>query len=552
MKGLKMVEVHTLKGHEAIGRALADNGVDTMFGLMGDANLYMVNSFVRDTGGTFVAAANEMGAALMALGFAQTSGRTGVATVTHGPGLMNTLTALVEGVKGQIPMLLLCGDTAAEDRDGLQNIPQRESIVATGAGFEQIRSLRTLTRDVGMALRRTDLERRPIALNMPIEFQWADCAYESWTYKAAAKRAFVPASDNLDDAIGIIATARRPIVLAGRGAMDEEARSMVLRLAARIDAPVATTLKAKDLFLGEDYNLGIVGTMSTEVALDEISSADCIIAFGAGLNKYTTVDGALLRGKRVIQVNQEPTEIGRFAIPTVGLVGDPKLVAEKIIHWLDEAELPPSGYRNLDLKQRLQAYKPWNGLNSKGTATTVDLRQALLWLNDAVPADRVLVTDGGRFVGEPCKLITTSGARSFVYTLDFGSIGFGVSEAIGASFGAGGRPTLLVAGDGGFMLGGLAEFNTAVRYGVDLIVAVCNDGAYGAEHIQFRRKGMDPRLTTFDWPDFAPVAEALGGQGVTIRTEADFDAAACAIQNRQGPVLIDIKLDPDRVPEPSF
>jgi len=547
-----MVEIPTLKGHESIARALADNGVDTMFGLMGDANLYMVNSFVRDLGGTFVAAANEMGAALMALGFAQTSGRIGVATVTHGPGLMNTLTALVEGVKGQIPMLLLCGDTAAEDRDGLQNIPQRESIVATGAGFEPIRSLRTLTRDVGMALRRADLERRPIALNMPVEFQWADCPYEAWTYKATARRGFVPASDELDDAVGIIGGARRPIILAGRGAMDRESRSAILRLAARIDAPVATTLKAKDLFVDQDYNLGIMGTMSHEIALEELSSADCIVAFGASLSKYTTLDGALLRGKRLVQVNLEPSEIGKFNSPTVGLVGDPGLVAEKIMEWLDEAELPGSGYRDVDLNHRLQAYTPWKGLDNRSAETTIDLRQALHWLNQVVPADRVLVTDGGRFIAEPCKLIATTGARSFVYTLDFGSIGLGVSEAVGASFGAGGRPTLLVAGDGGFMLGGLAEFNTAVRHNVDLIVAVCNDGAYGAEHIQFRRKGMDPALTTFDWPDFAPVAEALGGQGVTIRTEADFAAAERAIQNRRGPLLIDIKLDPDRMPEPSF
>jgi thiamine pyrophosphate-dependent acetolactate synthase large subunit-like protein len=122
-----------------------------------------------------------------------------------------------------------------------------------------------------------------------------------------------------------------------------------------------------------------------------------------------------------------------------------------------------------------------------------------------------------------------------------------MAYAIGAAVAAPGRPVLLVTGDGGFMLGGLAEFNTAVRHKLDLVVAVCNDSSYGAEHIQFRRKNMDPGLSVFEWPDFASVADALGGQGVTVRTAADLDAAARAIAARGRPLLIDLKLDPDHV-----
>lgn len=98
------------------------------------------------------------------------------------------------------------------------------------------------------------------------------------------------------------------------------------------------------------------------------------------------------------------------------------------------------------------------------------------------------------------------------------------------------------------MLGGLMEFNTAVRNNSDLIVAVCNDGSYGAEHVQFSSRGMDPSLSMFDWPSLAAVATSLGGQGVTVRNRADLDAMAEAIDCREGPLLIDIKIDPTRVP----
>src|SRR5690606_12249701 len=114
----------------------------------GDANLYMVDSFTREYGGRYLGAANEAGAVLMALGYATVSGRVGLATVTHGPAVTNTLTALVEGVKSLTPMVLLCGDTAAHDRGNLQDIPQREVILSTGAGFEQMRSAATATDDL--------------------------------------------------------------------------------------------------------------------------------------------------------------------------------------------------------------------------------------------------------------------------------------------------------------------------------------------------------------------------------------------------------------------
>jgi thiamine pyrophosphate-dependent acetolactate synthase large subunit-like protein len=122
-------------------------------------------------------------------------------------------------------------------------------------------------------------------------------------------------------------------------------------------------------------------------------------------------------------------------------------------------------------------------------------------------------------------------------------------HAIGASFAMKGRPVVLVTGDGGFMHGGLVEFNTAVRCKTDLVVVVCNDSAYGAEYVRLRNKQMDPSLLVFNWPDLAPLAVALGGQGVTVRSYDDLTKIDVAIRERNGPLLIDLKIDPDRMPE---
>ena len=120
---------------------------------------------------------NEAGGVLAANGYARTSGRLGVATVTHGPALTNTVTALVESVRDHTPLLLLAGDTAVVDRENLQNISQRDVVMPTGAGFEQVRAPETVAEDLARAIRRAVLERRPVVLNVPVEFQWQQVEY---------------------------------------------------------------------------------------------------------------------------------------------------------------------------------------------------------------------------------------------------------------------------------------------------------------------------------------------------------------------------------------
>lgn len=541
----------TLKLHQAVARSLADNGVDTIFGLIGDANMFTIDSFVHDCGGAFVAAAHEAGGALMALGYASLSGKVGVCSVTHGPAMTNTVTPLVEGVKGSVPMVLLCGDTAVEDRENNQNVAQRDIVMATGAGFEQLRSPRTVAQDVARALRRAIVERRPVALNIPYEFDWSDVEYQPVRVHIPDNRALVSSSDDLDNAIGIIASAKRPVIVVGRGAVSPEARSAILRLARRIEAPLATTLKAKDLFRGEDFNLGVCGTISSPAAVDVILQSDCLISFGASLTYRTTSHGSFLKGKRVVQVNLEPSEVGKNVPLDAGLVGDPAGVADLIVHWLDEAEIASSGWYSDELKEAIAADTVAATGPEEHDNGTVDYRHALARLDRVLPPDRVLVTDGGRFMRGPWTMIATQGPRSFLAPVNFSSIGLGMAHAIGAAFALPGRPIVLATGDGGFMHGGLTEFNTAIRYKLDLIVFVCNDGAYGAEVAKFGHKhperGMAPGLITFEWPDFAPLAIALGGEGVTVRSARDWALAEAAIHQRRGPLLIDIKLDPDRM-----
>lgn len=530
--------------YQSIARSILDHDIDTLFGLMGDANLFMVDHYVRACGGRFIPAAHEGSSVLMALAFSHVSGKVGVATVTHGPGLTNCVTALTEGARGHVPMVLLCGDTPVANPGHLQNIDQRELVKVTGAGFQQMRSPRTAAYDVADAFYRARVEKRPVVLNMPVDFMWREVEHEKTVFGLFDTPGYVPAGIVLDEAIGMIASAKRPIVLAGAGAVG--ARDKLIGLADRLEAPLATTLKAKGLFNTHPYNMDIFGTLSTPAAYDAIARSDCVIAFGTSLHYFTTDKGALVKGKHVIQVNDSPAEIGRNHHPDAALAADAGLTADNIVHWLNEAEIPPSGFTNeLDI-DTLSAHPV--GQAEKAEAGYVNFIHALDRLEQVLPRDRVLTTDGGRFMTEVWCRISVPDPGSFLVTANFGSIGLGLPEAIGASFAAPDRPVVLFTGDGGFMMGGINEFNTAVRLKQDLIVIVCNDSAYGAEHIQFLDRRMDPGLAQFEWPSFANVATALGGRGICVRSAEDLEIATTAIETRDRPLLIELRLDPNDVP----
>ncbi|KPN64561.1 Acetolactate synthase large subunit [Aliiroseovarius crassostreae] len=539
--------VQKVYAYQSIARALHDHGVKTMFGLMGDANLFMVDSFVRECEGQFVPAAHEGSSVLMALAFAQVAGKVGVATVTHGPALTNCVTALTEGVRGQIPMVLLAGDTPVSNPRHLQSTDQREVVKTTGAGFVQLRAPDTIAADVDRAIYRAQVERRPIVLNMPADFMWQEVEHEQRVLDVFTAPGGVAEGETLDNAIGMVASARRPMILAGAGAI--HARDQIIRLADRLEAPVATTLKAKGLFKDHPYNMDIFGTLSTPATYEAIAKADCILCFGTSLHDYTSDRGALMKGKRVVQVDVSPEAIGQSTHPHAALVADAALTAETILYWLNEAEVAPSGFTQ-SLDPAALTHHPVGP--NKTADGCVNFVHALARLEEALPQDRVLVTDGGRFMTEVWCRISAHNPQSFVVTANFGAIGQGLQEAVGAGVAAPDRPVVLFTGDGGFMMGGINEFNTAVRLGLDLIVIVANDSAYGAEHIQFLDRKMDPGLSEFQWPSFAALATALGGHGIEVRSDEELEAAISALETRAGPTLVELRLDPHDVPRMRF
>lgn len=532
-----------MKVHESLAQGILDAGAPVVFGLVGDANLFIMDSYEK-AGGRYVAFAHESGAVLAAVGYAQRSGGLGVATVTHGPALSNTVTALIEGVKSHSPVLVVAGDTAVEDIENVQNVPQREIVLSSGAGFVQVRSARTASVDLQRAVHQAVAERRPVVLNVPTNLQWLE-AEEHTAVAAPVVQAPAADPDVLDDAAGILASARRPLVLAGRGAaLSEGAREALVDLAAMLDAPLATTVRGKGMFSGEKSSIGIFGTFADEAGAAVIEQADTVIAFGASLNKWTTVEGSLLAGKRVIHVDDDPGAPGRWTSVSVSVVGDAARVARELKDMLSAADVPSTGFASAVAAREPAPERP-RAARPEGT---VDLAAAADVIDEAFPAPRTAVFDVGRFWYQTMPRIEVAEALAHVHTVSSGSIGLSVPCAIGAAFAAPQEPVLVVVGDGGFMLGGLAELNTAVRYGLNLTVVVMNDQAYGAEWVQLEDRDLAPQISSFAWPSFARVADALGATGHDVTSLESLRAAVERAGADASTHLIDVHVDPWGIP----
>lgn len=536
-------ELGEMRLYEALASMLKEVGADAVFGVMGDANMKMISAFSA-SGGRYVKAVHETGAITMADAYYRMSGSLGIATVTHGPGLTNSLTGLTEAARSRSAVLVISGDIPAEPGHD-QLIDIRQIALTAGALFDQIFTPRTAARDFSRAVRRAIAGRLPLVLDVPAEMLEGECEVTQMIEALGTTATEVPDEGELDDALGVLLSARRPVLIAGRGAIASEATQSMVELAERTGAFLGTSVLGKGAFEGQTRNIGIVGSLATEVAQTILAESDCIVSFGASLNYFTSMNGDLLRGKRVIHVDLEPGAMGNYSRVDEAIIGDALAVAESMNRLLDEAGVTTKdsswveSYLDELLSHAEDLPAPHN------SAGTVDIRHAAASLAKILPDEIGLVSDVGRFNAGTWPFIDATNPRDFLGMSSFGSIGLGLAGAIGAAVARPGLPIVLLVGDGGLMMH-LGELITAVRERLPIIIVVWNDDAYGFEYFRLERYGFDPHYSKNYFPDFAPIAEAFSYQTKTVRSLTELERTAELWRDGlNGPILIDIKLDAD-------
>lgn len=527
--------------YRALAETLVRHGVNTLFGLMGNANLLYLPAF-GEAGGRFVRVAHEAGAVAMADGYSRMSSALGVASVTHGPAFTNTLTPLVEAVRSRSRVLLITGDPPPVPGH-FHHFDIQAATAVAGAAYEQVYEPSSLVRDLNRAIQRVFAERRPVVLNIPIAFMQTEASTQAPVIlPVESSAAPAPQPDALDRALGLLASAQRPLILAGHGAIT--ARDELVALAERTGAALATTALSKELFAGHPRDLGIFGSLAHGVAGGLIAEADCVAAFGASLNMWTTLNGDLVKDKKIAQIDTDPGRFSAYTAVDEAVVGDARLTAAAMNDLLARAgRTRPRNWAE-KVEKALAGYTPQADFADLSGPDTVDIRSAMIKLDDVLPGQRTIISDIGRFIVGVWPYLRVADPRHFTTMGGFGSIGLGLAGTIGAALAAPRRPAVAALGDGGFMMH-LPELTTAVRERLPIIVVVLNDGGYGAEHYKLKNHGYDPAYSSYAWPDLAEVATALGARALTVQRIQDLDMLPTLTADLDGPLLIDVRLDPD-------
>jgi thiamine pyrophosphate-dependent acetolactate synthase large subunit-like protein len=537
---------------EAVGRLLVERGVRQVFGVVGSGNFFVTQAMVG-SGASFVASRHEHGAGMMADAYGRLTGEVAAVSLHQGCGLTNAMTAITEAAKSHTPMLVLTGDTPPNNTTNNFFIEQADALSALGAEVAQLHSAATALADADAALHRARTRRQTVVLNMRLDVQeeqidWpADLATALPTLPVPSPAA--PAPDAVDRLAGLLRSARRPLLVAGRGA--RAARAEVLALAEATGALVATSAVGRGLFAGEEWSLDVMGGFASPAAAELIAESDLVVALGASLNRWTARNGSLLRGATVAQVDDRPDAIGRHSAADLGVVGDVALTARALTDRLaDDAAAAGRGRRTDDVRERISGV-PWrtvpfadaSGPDGAGEER-IDPRAATLALDEILPA--VVVPDAGNMACYPAMFLSVPDERSYVLPLAFQSIGMALGASIGAAFASPGRTVVAGIGDGAFMMS-VAELDTAVRLSLPIVVLVYNDSAYGAEVHHFAGEVDDLSTVTFPETDIAAIARGFGAEGVTVRGAGDLDAVAEWVAGRgagksRGPLVVDLKV----------
>ena len=533
-----------MRVYEAIGETLKRLEVQATFGLMGDGNLRFMTHLAHELGIPYYAARHEGGAVAMADGYARVTGRVGICSVTQGPGVTNTLTALTEARKAGSPLLLLAGDSPMRFVRHNQDVDQTAIFNSIGVTVERVRTHETVVADVARAFNRAWASQRPVAVQFPTDMQDLPCdASLLQTISAQPPAASRPPKEAIKLAADLCAGAKRPAIVAGRGAVRAGARQALERLADQIGAIFATTAQAKGLFAGNPFYVGSSGGFASNLGERLLPEADLILAFGASLNHWTTRNRELYaKSAKIVQCDVERSAIGALTSVDLGLTGDAAASAEALSEELSRRGVHAVGFRTPEVRREITEFR-LDDFEDQSNGRTIDPRTLMLKLDQMLPRERTVVLDSGHCMGWAAVYLSAPDAAGFIFSNDYQAVGLGLGTAFGAAIARPDRLTVLTPGDGALMMT-LGELETFVRYEIPLLAIVINDAAYGAEVHLLKNVGLASDSALFRDNDFAAIASAMGAQGTTVRDVADLKRLQPWLDQPRGPMVVDCKVDP--------
>jgi thiamine pyrophosphate-dependent acetolactate synthase large subunit-like protein len=527
-------------GAQLVVASLETHGVDTVFGIPGVHTLALYDALASSSI-RHVLARHEQGVGFMADGYARATGKPGVAVVITGPGVTNIATAVGEAYTDSSPLLVISSNVDSpyldDMRGNLHDLKDQMSVMKAVTKWNaRVSSAAEVPGVMAEAFERLEAG-RPLPVHVEIPLDVLDQPIGT---NRVLREPCIAVSEPSDEKIGkaakLLATAKRPLIYAGGGAVSSGAAPFVLQLAERLHAPVLTSIMGKGA-IPEDHPLSLGAVWSAGNVVDDyLQRADLALVVGSKLGAQATDMFQMTLPEPLIRIEIDPREMHLNAQPSLPLLGDAAPIAARLVEALSAIESLDGFDQTEDaIAVRRQAEADaWFGHR----------RAHIDALRRAIPRDGILCNDMTMMSYVACSVYPVYEPRTFLFPSGFGTLGFALPVAIGAKIGRPEAAVVAVVGDGGFQYT-MGDLGCAVQERLGLPIVIFNDSTYSAvKHAQRQERGGRYLAVDLVNPDYVKLADAYGIPGTRASSPEELEREVRLALDRDLPTIIDVPIAP--------
>ena len=529
-----------LGGH-AVAQCLRNEGIRHVFCVPGESHIAVLDGLCGMPEIKLITNRQEGCSCFMAEGYAKSTRTTGVCLVTRGPGATNASIAIHSAKYDSVPLVLLVGQVsrAARGREAGQEIDYTHFFGSIAKWVVEINEPKHVPRVMTRAFHLARTGRPgPVVVSLPRDMleENADISMID-PYPPARPN---PDPKLIEEMIGRINAAKKPVLLAGSGTQYSGARPELIDFSEKFHIPVLTSYKRQDAFPNSHPNyIGNLTNANKHARTLVSKEADLVVVIGSRLNQQTTGVFSLPRpGQPFIQIDADEQNIGQNSRPDVGIVSDAK---SALIVALKHQGPRPNESRAAWIAEHHAAQKRYSTPSERPTRRA-SMERVMADLKATLPSDAITTTDAGSFGQWPQRYLEFEHPDSYI-SPTLGCMGSGVPYAVAAKLAHPGRLVVAHVGDGGFLMTG-QEMATAKQYGANVITIVYDNDGYNS--IRMHQEAQYPGRqygTDLVNPDFAALGSAYGALGLKVSRDEEFLPAFKKAMTADRSALIEVMTD---------
>ena len=531
-----------LTGSEIVIECLKEQGVDTVFGYPGGAILNVYDELYKHSDEiTHILTSHEQGAAHAADGYARATGKVGVCFATSGPGATNLVTGIATAYMDSIPVVAITCNVGVSllGKDSFQEIDITGITMPITKHNYIVKDVANLADTIRKAFVIAKSGRPgPVLIDIPKDVTANKTEYIKEEIKPVEPSDKI-SEEELAEALELIKKSKKPYIFAGGGAVLSEASEELYTFAKKVDAPVTDSLMGKGAFPGNDpAYTGMLGMHGTKASNYGVSECDLLIVVGARFSDRVTGNAKkFAKNAKILQFDVDAAEMNKNVLITEGVVGDIKVILEKINAKLEQQSHPEWMKKIMDYKEKYPLTYHLEALTGPFIVEEI-YRQT--------NGEAIISTEVGQHQMWAAQYYKYTKPRTLLTSGGLGTMGYGLGAALGAKTGRPDKTVVNIAGDGCFRMN-MNEIATATRHNIPVIQVVINNHVLGMVR-QWQNLFYGQRYSATvlnDAVDFVKLAEAMGAKGVRVTTQAEFKEAFREALASGKPVVIDCQIDQD-------